>query len=191
MLDGDPGRHSTCLLPGRKPDFKVEFGGRLYSLVPYTNQESVQEAIGASGISAAAPCGPTFTAISIGPKSTDYACFPTNGLPQKINGKPIQKKVASTTPVAPKPGMQAEDAMGGIDEAGNIKGIKIEIPGNSYASDFGKAAAREVIASFTPMGAREFLEAFVEETRKIATARMAARSKAPVAPTAPTPGGLP
>jgi hypothetical protein len=190
MLDGDPGRHSTCLLPGRKPDFKVEFGGRLYSLVPYTNQEGIQEAIGASGISAAAPCGPTFTAISIGPKSTDYACFPTNGLPQKINGKPIQKKVASTIPVAPKPGMQAEDAMGGIDEAGNIKGIKIEIPGNSYASDFGKAAAREVIASFTPMGAREFLEAFVEETRKIATARMAARSKAPkapVAPTAPTP----
>ena len=56
MLDGDPGRHSTCLLPGRKPDFKVEFGGRLYSLVPYTNQEGIQEAIGASGISAAAPC---------------------------------------------------------------------------------------------------------------------------------------
>jgi hypothetical protein len=100
MLDGDPGRHSTCLLPGRKPDFKVEFGGRLYSLVPYTNQESVQEAI---GVSAAAPCGPTFTAVSTGPKPTDYACFPTNGLPQKINGKPIQKKVASTT--APKPGM--------------------------------------------------------------------------------------
>jgi hypothetical protein len=106
MLDGDPGRHSTCLLPGRKPDFKVEFGGRLYSLVPYTNQEGIQEAV---GVSAAAPCGPTFTAVSTGPKPTDYACFPTNGLPQKINGKPIQKKVgSSTTPVGLKPGMKPQ-----------------------------------------------------------------------------------
>lgn len=59
------------------------------------------------------------------------------------------------------------DAMGGIDEAGNIKGIKIEIPGNSYASDFGKAAAREVIESFGPREYRNFLEAFLAEFKKI------------------------
>ena len=89
----------------------------------------------------------------------------------------------------PSNAISGDTAVDNIDEAGNIKGIKIEIPGNSYASDFGKAAAREVIASFTPMGAREFLEAFVEETKKIATARMAARAKAPTtAPVAPTPG---
>jgi len=59
------------------------------------------------------------------------------------------------------------DAMGGIDEAGNIKGIKIEIPGNSYASDFGKAAAREVIESFGPREYRSFLEAFLAEFKKL------------------------
>ena len=59
------------------------------------------------------------------------------------------------------------DAMGGIDEAGNIKGIKIEIPGNSYASDFGKVAAREVIGSFGTPGFREFLQGFTEEIAKL------------------------
>jgi len=59
------------------------------------------------------------------------------------------------------------DAMGGIDEAGNIKGIKIEIPGNSYASDFGKAAAREVIGSFGTPGFREFLKGFTDEIAKL------------------------
>jgi hypothetical protein len=58
------------------------------------------------------------------------------------------------------------DAMN-IDEAGNIKGIKIEIPGNSYASDFGKAAAREVVESFGPREYRNFLEAFLNEFKKI------------------------
>ena len=59
------------------------------------------------------------------------------------------------------------DAMSGIDEAGNIKGIKIEIPGNSNAVDFGKAAAREVIESFGPREYRNFLEAFLNEFKKI------------------------
>lgn len=59
------------------------------------------------------------------------------------------------------------DAMGGIDEAGNIKGIKIEIPGNSNALDFGKAAAREVVESFGPREYRNFLEAFLNEFKKI------------------------
>lgn len=54
-----------------------------------------------------------------------------------------------------------------IDEAGNVKGIKIEIPGNSYASDFGKAAAREVVESFGPREYRNFLEAFLMEFKKI------------------------
>ena len=54
-----------------------------------------------------------------------------------------------------------------IDEAGNVAGIKIEIPGNSYASDFGKAAAREVIESFGPREARNFIEAFVAEIKKL------------------------
>lgn len=54
-----------------------------------------------------------------------------------------------------------------IDEAGNVKGIKIEIPGNSYASDFGKAAAREVIESFGPREYRSFLEAFLAEFKKL------------------------
>ena len=54
-----------------------------------------------------------------------------------------------------------------IDEAGNIAGIKIEIPGNSYASDFGKAAAREVIESFGPREAKNFIEAFVAEIKKL------------------------
>jgi hypothetical protein len=54
-----------------------------------------------------------------------------------------------------------------IDEAGNVKGIKIEIPGNSYASDFGKAAAREVVESFGPREYRNFLEAFLNEFKKI------------------------
>lgn len=58
------------------------------------------------------------------------------------------------------------DAMN-IGEAGNIKGIKIEIPGNSYASDFGKAAAREVVESFGPREYRNFLEAFLNEFKKI------------------------
>lgn len=59
------------------------------------------------------------------------------------------------------------DAMGGINEAGNVKGIKIEIPGNSYASDFGKAAARELIESFSARDLREFLEAFTAEFKKL------------------------
>jgi hypothetical protein len=59
------------------------------------------------------------------------------------------------------------DAMGGIDEAGNMKGIKIEIPGNSNAVDFGKAAAREVVESFGPREYRNFLEAFLNEFKKI------------------------
>ena len=54
-----------------------------------------------------------------------------------------------------------------IDEAGNIAGIKIEIPGNSYASDFGKAVAREVIESFGPREAKNFIEAFVAEIKKL------------------------
>jgi hypothetical protein len=58
------------------------------------------------------------------------------------------------------------DAMN-VSEAGNIKGIKIEIPGNSYASDFGKAAAREVVESFGPREYRSFLEAFLNEFKKI------------------------
>ena len=58
------------------------------------------------------------------------------------------------------------DAMN-VSEAGNIKGIKIEIPGNSYASDFGKAAAREVVESFGPREYRNFLEAFLNEFKKI------------------------
>jgi hypothetical protein len=58
------------------------------------------------------------------------------------------------------------DAMG-IDEAGNVKGIKIEIPGNSHAGDFGKAAAREVVESFGPREYRTFLEAFLNEFKKI------------------------
>lgn len=60
------------------------------------------------------------------------------------------------------------DAMN-IDEAGNVKGIKIEIPGNSYASDFGKAAAREVVESFGPRELRNFLEAFTAEFHKLTT----------------------
>jgi len=59
------------------------------------------------------------------------------------------------------------DAMGGIDEAGNVKGIKIEIPGNSNAADFGKAAAREVIESFGPREYKYFIEAFLSEFKKI------------------------
>lgn len=59
------------------------------------------------------------------------------------------------------------DAMGGIAEAGNVKGIKIEIPGNSYVTDFGKAAAREVIESFGPREYRSFLEAFLSEFKKL------------------------
>lgn len=59
------------------------------------------------------------------------------------------------------------DAMG-IDEAGNVKGIKIEIPGNSHAGDFGKAAAREVVESFGPREAKHFIEAFVAEIKKLA-----------------------
>lgn len=55
----------------------------------------------------------------------------------------------------------------GIDEAGNIKGIKIEIPGNSNAVDFGKAAAREVIESFGPREYRNFIEAFLAEFKKV------------------------
>ena len=58
------------------------------------------------------------------------------------------------------------DAMN-VSEAGNVKGIKIEIPGNSYASDFGKAAAREVIESFGPREYRGFLEAFLSEFKKL------------------------
>jgi hypothetical protein len=58
------------------------------------------------------------------------------------------------------------DAMN-IDEAGNVKGIKIEIPGNSHAGDFGKAAAREVVESFGPREYRNFLEAFLNEFKKI------------------------
>ena len=58
------------------------------------------------------------------------------------------------------------DAMN-IDEAGNVKGIKIEIPGNSYASDFGKAAAKELIESFSARDLREFLEAFTTEFKKL------------------------
>ena len=89
----------------------------------------------------------------------------------------------------PSNAISGDTAVDNIDEAGNIKGIKIEIPGNSYAFDFGKAAAREVVASFGPNGAREFLEAFVDEIRKIATTRIAARTKTPTAaPVAPTPG---
>jgi hypothetical protein len=57
--------------------------------------------------------------------------------------------------------------MGNIDEAGNVQGIKIEIPGNSYASDFGKAAAREVVESFGAREAKHFLEAFVAEIKKL------------------------
>ena len=59
------------------------------------------------------------------------------------------------------------DAMGGIDEAGNVKGIKIEIPGNSNAADFGKAAAREVIESFGPREYKYFIEAFLGEFKKL------------------------
>ena len=59
------------------------------------------------------------------------------------------------------------DAMGCIDEAGNVKGIKIEIPGNSNAADFGKAAAREVIESFGPREYKYFIEAFLSEFKKI------------------------
>ena len=55
----------------------------------------------------------------------------------------------------------------GIDEAGNVKGITIEIPGNSYASDFGRAAAREVVESFGPREVRGFLEAFTAEFKKL------------------------
>lgn len=55
----------------------------------------------------------------------------------------------------------------GIVEAGNVKGIKIEIPGNSTAVDFGKAAAREVIESFGPREYRGFLEAFLSEFKKL------------------------
>lgn len=54
-----------------------------------------------------------------------------------------------------------------IDEAGNVKGITIQIPGNSYASDFGKAAAKEVIESFGPREVRGFLEAFTAEFKKL------------------------
>jgi uncharacterized protein YuzE len=54
-----------------------------------------------------------------------------------------------------------------VSEAGNVKGIKIEIPGNSNAVDFGKAAAREVVESFGPREYRSFLEAFLNEFKKI------------------------
>jgi hypothetical protein len=57
--------------------------------------------------------------------------------------------------------------MGNIDEAGNVKGITIQIPGNSNALDFGKAAAREVIESFGPREYRSFLEAFLAEFKKL------------------------
>ena len=59
--------------------------------------------------------------------------------------------------------------MGNVDEAGNIKGITIQIPGNSNALDFGKAAAREVIESFGPREYRSFLEAFLAEFKKLSS----------------------
>ena len=60
-----------------------------------------------------------------------------------------------------------EGKEGNIDEAGNVKGIRIEIPGNSSAADFGKAAAREVVESFGPRDFRVFLQAFTEEITKL------------------------
>lgn len=56
---------------------------------------------------------------------------------------------------------------GPIDEAGNIKGITIDIPGNSSAVDFGKAAARELMESFGPRDFRTFLQAFTDEISKL------------------------
>ena len=101
MLDRDPLKRSTCLLPGRQPDFKVDG----FSLIPYTNQESVQEAVGS-----VAPCGPGFTAYATGPKPQDLICMPSNQTqPKNINGKPPQKKAGSpAAPTAPKPGMQPQ-----------------------------------------------------------------------------------
>ncbi len=60
-----------------------------------------------------------------------------------------------------------EDDKGKISEAGNIKGIVIEIPGNSSAFDFGKAAARELIESFGPRDFKVFLQAFTQELSKL------------------------
>jgi hypothetical protein len=54
-----------------------------------------------------------------------------------------------------------------LDEMGNIKDIKIEIPGNSSAFDFGKAAARELIESFGPRDFKVFLQAFTQELSKL------------------------
>lgn len=59
------------------------------------------------------------------------------------------------------------DEQGQINEAGNMKGIKIEIPGNSSAVDFGKAAARELVESFGARDFKYFLQAFTEEISKL------------------------
>jgi hypothetical protein len=58
------------------------------------------------------------------------------------------------------------DAMGGIDEAGDMKDITIEVPSDSYASDFGKAVARELVHSYGAREAKNFIEAFVAEIKK-------------------------
>ena len=66
-----------------------------------------------------------------------------------------------------QPLVGANVALESTYEAGNIKGIKIEIPGNSNAADFGKAAAREVIESFGPREYKYFIEAFLGEFKKL------------------------
>jgi hypothetical protein len=58
------------------------------------------------------------------------------------------------------------DAMGGIDEADDVKSITIEVPSDSYASDFGKAVARELVHSYGAREAKSFMEAFVAEIKK-------------------------
>jgi hypothetical protein len=101
MLDGDPAGRSTCLPPYKQPDFKVD-GYSLVKYMPENVQEPSLRETGAMGVSAATPCGPNFTALSVGPKPGDFACFPNKEIPKQINGKPVQKKVLSTT--ASKPG---------------------------------------------------------------------------------------
>ena len=94
------------------------------------------------------------------------------GLAKALKDKSRKKMEEDDYSEDPSSNMDDESQSGdtdvmNIDEAGNVKGIKIEIPGNSYASDFGKAAAREVIESFGPREVRGFLEAFTAEFKKL------------------------
>jgi ribosomal protein S13 len=57
------------------------------------------------------------------------------------------------------------DAMN-VSEAGDVKSITIEVPSDSYAPDFGKAVAKELVHSYGAREAKSFMEAFVAEIKK-------------------------